>query len=120
MVCWCSVYCSGLRVQALSPNDFKKEAKSVNKADLVGAVAKKADIRKADAAKVVDAVFETVQEELVKGGKVAVVGFGTFEVRRRGAKKARNIRTGEQIDVPARAVPVFRPGKVLKTAVAGK
>jgi DNA-binding protein HU-beta len=104
----------------LSLNDFRKEVKLVNKADLVTAVAKKAGIPKGDAAKVVDAVFDTVQEELQRGGKVAVVGFGTFEVVRRGARKARNIRTGEQIDVPARAVPVFRPGKGLKAAVAGK
>lgn len=92
----------------------------MNKADLVAAVAKKAGIPKADAAKVVDAVFGAVREELEKGGKVAVVGFGTFEVARRGARKARNIRTGEEIEVPARAVPVFRAGKALKAAVAGK
>lgn len=92
----------------------------MNKADLVAAVAKKAGIPKVDAAKVVDAVFDTMEKELQKGGKVGVVGFGTFEVARRGARKARNIRTGEEIEVPARAVPVFRAGKALKAAVAGK
>lgn len=91
----------------------------MTKADLVAAVASKAGLTKAEAAKAVDAVFDAVREELAKGGKVSVVGFGTFAAVRRGPKKARNIRRGGVIEVPARVVPVFRPGEKLKVAVAG-
>ncbi|MEW6547549.1 MAG: HU family DNA-binding protein [Bacillota bacterium] len=89
----------------------------MNKADLVGVVAQKTGMTKRDADKAVTATFEAIHEELSRGGKVAVVGFGTFEVRNRAARKGRNPRTGEEISIaPARA-PVFRPGKSLKEAV---
>ena len=89
------------------------------KAELVAVVAEKAGLKKSDAARVVDAMLTAVQDELAGGGKVALAGFGTFEVRRRGPRQGRNIRTGEVISVPASQVPVFRAGRRLKEAVAG-
>lgn len=90
----------------------------MNKADLVGAVAQKTGMTKRDADKAVTATFEAIHEELSRGGKVAVVGFGTLEVRNRAARKGRNPRTGQEIAIaPARA-PVFRAGKSLREAVA--
>lgn len=88
-----------------------------NKTDLVNSVAELADLSKKDAAKAVEAVFETIQTSLSKGEKVQLIGFGNFEVRERAARKGRNPRTKEEIDIPASKVPAFKPGKALKEAV---
>ncbi|MDI6893927.1 MAG: HU family DNA-binding protein [Bacillota bacterium] len=89
----------------------------MNKADLVAVVAQKTGMTKRDADKAVTATFEAIHEALSRGGKVAVVGFGTFEVRNRAARKGRNPRTGEEIAIAPGRAPVFRPGKSLKEAV---
>lgn len=89
----------------------------MNKTDLVNAVAEKADLSKKDAAKVVDAVFETIMDSLSNGEKVQIIGFGNFEVRERSARKGRNPQTGEEIEIPASKVPAFKAGKALKDAV---
>lgn len=89
----------------------------MNKTDLVNAVAEKADLSKKDAAKVVDAVFDTIMDSLSKGEKVQIIGFGNFEVRERSARKGRNPQTGEEIEIPASKVPAFKAGKALKDAV---
>jgi len=89
----------------------------VNKTDLVSAVAQKAGMTKKDAEKAVSAVFESIEEALAKGDKVQLVGFGTFEVRERAARKGQNPRTGEPIDIPATKVPAFKAGKSLKEMV---
>jgi len=89
----------------------------VNKSDLVGKVAEKVDISKKDTEKAVNAVFESISEALDKGDKVQVIGFGTFEVRKRKAREGRNPSTGEKIKIPATKVPVFKPGKALKDKV---
>ncbi|EED2040433.1 HU family DNA-binding protein [Listeria innocua] len=96
-----------------------KEVKNTmaNKTDLVNSVAELADLSKKDAAKAVEAVFETIQTSLSKGEKVQLIGFGNFEVRERAARKGRNPRTKEEIDIPASKVPAFKPGKALKEAV---
>jgi len=90
----------------------------LNKADLIGAVAEEAQITKKDAEKAVNALLNTVEGALAKGDKVQLVGFGTFEVRDRAARKGQNPKTGEPIDIPAARVPAFKPGKALKDTVA--
>ncbi|KRK23857.1 transcriptional regulator [Lactobacillus delbrueckii subsp. delbrueckii DSM 20074 = JCM 1012] len=72
---------------------------------------------KKDVSEAVDAVFEAIQEDLAKGEKVQLIGFGTFEVRDRAARKGRNPQTGAEIEIPASKVPAFKPGKALKDAV---
>jgi DNA-binding protein HU-beta len=92
----------------------------MNKTELVDAVAASTGGSKADAQRNVDAVLESVTKALKKGDKVALTGFGTFEVRARAARKGRNPQTGETIKVKASKVPAFRAGQGLKDAVAGK
>lgn len=89
----------------------------MNKPELVDAVSKQAEISKKDATKAVDAVFDNILEALKNGDKVALIGFGNFEVRERSARKGRNPQTGEEIDIAASKVPAFKPGKTLKDAV---
>ena len=89
----------------------------MNKTELVAAVAAKAGISKKDADAAVAAVFASVTDALANGDKVQLIGFGTFEVRARNAKTARNPRTGETMTVPATKVPAFKAGAALKAAV---
>lgn len=90
----------------------------MNKAELVASIAEKTDFTKKDAEKALNALMESVKAELIEGGKVQLVGFGTFEVRDRKARKGRNPRDPEQtIDIPASKAPVFKAGKSLKEAV---
>ncbi len=89
----------------------------MNKADLINAVAEKADISKADATRAVDAFTEVVKKSLKKGDAVSLVGFGTFSVRRRAARTGRNPRTNEVIKIKASNVPGFKAGKGLKDAL---
>ena len=89
----------------------------MTKTDLVDSVAAKAGMTKKDSARAVDAVFDTIKEQLKTGDKVQLVGFGSFEVKQREARVGRNPKTMEEIRIPARRVPVFRPGKELKETV---
>jgi len=89
----------------------------VTKADLVDKVAEKTGFTKKDSARFVEALFEALTEGLAAGNKISVVGFGTFSVRKRAARKGRNPQTGTEIKIAARKVPVFRPGKALREAV---
>ena len=89
----------------------------MNKNDLVSEVANGASLSKADAARAVDAIFETIKNSLSVGGEVRIVGFGTFNVTHRRASQGRNPRTGEKIMIPASKQPKFRAGKGLKEAV---
>jgi DNA-binding protein HU-beta len=89
----------------------------VNKSELVASVAEVAELTKKDAEKAVNAVFASVQKALVEDDKVQIIGFGTFEVRTRAARKGRNPQTGETIEIPASKNPVFKAGKALKEAV---
>lgn len=88
-----------------------------NKAELVEKVVAKTNLTKKDVTAAVEALFETIQEELSNGDKVQVIGFGTFEVRERAARKGRNPQTGEEIEIAASKVPGFKAGKALKDAV---
>ncbi|HIQ85920.1 MAG TPA: HU family DNA-binding protein [Candidatus Scatomorpha gallistercoris] len=90
----------------------------MNKAELIAAVAEKSGISKKDAEKAVTATFDAITEELVAGGKVALVGFGSFDVKTRAERVGRNPRTREEITIPASRTPQFKAGKALKDAVA--
>ncbi|MDP1697027.1 MAG: HU family DNA-binding protein [Xanthomonadaceae bacterium] len=89
----------------------------MNKAELIEAVAETAELTKADAARALDATIEVIKKNLKKGNTITLVGFGTFEVRKRGARTGRNPRTGETIKIKASKVPAFKAGKALKDAV---
>ena len=86
----------------------------MTKQDLVESMAKKMGSTKADATRAVDAFIKTVEEGLKKSGKVTLVGFGTFEAKKRPARTGRNPQTGETVKIPARVAPTFKPGSKLK------
>ena len=89
----------------------------MNKTEFINAVAAKEGIEKKCAEKAVNAVFATIADQLAKGEKIQLVGFGTIEVRERAEKQGRNPRTGEVMTVPASKVPAFKAGAALKNAV---
>ena len=89
----------------------------MNKTELVAAIAEKAGIAKKDAEKALAAFVATVSGELKNGGKIQLIGFGTFEVRARAARTGKNPRTGEQIKIAASKNPVFKAGKALKDSL---
>lgn len=89
----------------------------MNKTELVERVAESTGKTKKEASAVVDSVFQAISEALVGGDKVALVGFGNFEVKERAARTGRNPQTGEEIQIEATKVPSFKPGKQLKDAV---
>ena len=89
----------------------------MNKTELVAAIAAKTKCTKRAAEMTVEALLETFTAELAKGEKVQLIGFGTFEVRARKARKGRNPQSGEALDIPAANQPVFTAGKTLKEAV---
>ncbi|MEJ2635649.1 MAG: HU family DNA-binding protein [Calditrichia bacterium] len=86
----------------------------MNRKELVDALSTKIGKSRKDSNAFLDAFLETVTDELKKDGSVNLVGFGSFKVIQRPAREARNPRTGEKINIPARKAPVFRPGKGLK------
>ena len=90
----------------------------MNKTELIAAVAEKTGMTKKDAERVINATFETITCSLVKGEKVAISGFGGFEVKAREARVGRNPRTKETIQIPATKQPAFKAAKALKDAVA--
>lgn len=89
----------------------------MKKVELVDAVAEAAGLTKTDAAKAIDATFAAITGALVKGDKVPLVGFGTFDVSKRAAREGRNPRTGEKVTIAARTAVTFKPGTALKDAV---
>ena len=89
----------------------------MNKTELTEAIASEADLSKASAGRVLDAVIDAISGALSKGDQVAIAGFGTFLVRERGARTGRNPRTGEPMEIKASKVPSFKAGKALKDAV---
>jgi DNA-binding protein HU-beta len=89
----------------------------MNKTELVAAIAEKAEISKRDAEKALSAAIASITDALTNGDKVQLVGFGTFEVRARDARKGKNPRTGEEITIAASKVPAFKAGKALKDIV---
>lgn len=91
----------------------------MNKSELISAVADSTGLTKKAANEAVEAVLDTISNALAQGDKVTLVGFGTFEVRERAARKGVNPATGATIDIPAGKVPAFKAGKSLKDAVSG-
>jgi len=89
----------------------------MNKAELYTALAKKTGFTKKDTETYTDAFIEAITEALRHGDKVQITGFGSFEVKERAARKARNPRTGEEIDVAASKAPVFKVSKALKDCI---
>ena len=89
----------------------------MNKSELIAKIAEKAELSKKDAEKALNAFVDGVTEALVAGDKVVLVGFGSFETKKRAARKGKNPETGAVIDIPATTVPSFKVGKALKDAV---
>lgn len=90
----------------------------MNKAELVSSMAEKGNLTKKDAESALNAFMKSIEESLIKGEKIQLVGFGTFEVRERKAREGRNPRDPQQvIEIPASKAPVFKAGKSLKEAV---
>ena len=89
----------------------------MNKTDLIDSVSSEAELTKAEAARAVDAMINSVTKALKKGDAVTLVGFGTFQVRKRAARTGRNPKTGETISIKASKNPAFKAGKALKDAV---
>jgi len=89
----------------------------MTKAELVEDVARAADLTKKDAERLVEVVFESIIETLNQGEKIELRGFGSFRVRSRGARRGRNPKTGAPVDIPAKRVPYFKPGKDLKELI---
>lgn len=89
----------------------------MNKSELIAAIADKAGIAKKDADKALNAFVESVVEELKAGGKVQLVGFGTFEVKERAARTGINPQTKQQIKIPASKAPVFKAGQSFKAEI---
>ena len=90
----------------------------MNETELINAVAEKAALSKKDAEATVTAALDAVAAALAEGDEVRLVGFGTFEVKKREARIGRNPKTKEEIQIPATKVPAFKPGKALKDIVA--
>ena len=90
----------------------------MTKVELIAAVAENAGLSKKKAEQAVNATVEAITQALAQGDKVSLVGFGTFEIRERPARKGRNPRTKEEITIPATTTPAFKAGKALKDAVA--
>jgi DNA-binding protein HU-beta len=90
----------------------------MNKGDLVDKVAERASVPKKHADAVITAIVETIMDEVAKGEKVTLVGFGSFERRDRKAREGRNPKTGEKMEIPATQVPAFSAGKLFKERVA--
>ena len=89
----------------------------MNKAELINSMAEKTGLPKKEAEKALNAFMESVEEALINGDKIQLVGFGSFEVKDRAERKGRNPQTKEEITIPASRVPVFKVGKALKDAV---
>jgi DNA-binding protein HU-beta len=89
----------------------------MNKAQLINEVAKRSGITKKDAKAAVDAVFSAIKDALAKGQRVRLIGFGTFEVRKRNQRRGKNPKTGQTITIPARKVPAFKASSELKRVV---
>lgn len=91
----------------------------MTKADLVERVANEADITKKDAEHLVEIVFDSIVDSLNSGEKIELRGFGSFRVRERNSRKGRNPKTGVAVDIPAKRVAYFKPGKDLKDLING-
>jgi nucleoid DNA-binding protein len=92
----------------------------MNKSELISAIAEKAGLTKVNAEEALKATIEAISEELVNGGVITLVGFGTFKTGKREARTGRNPRTGEALEIPAKTVVKFSSGKTLEESVNAK
>ena len=92
----------------------------MNEEELVQEISKKANVTQKEATEVLSSLIDTIQKTVAKGKKVTLVGFGTFEPRKRAARTGRNPQTGKELKIPAKTVPAFTAGKKFKTVVNGK
>lgn len=92
----------------------------MTKADIVEQIAAKTGLTKTDTALVVEGVLEALKDALITGNTVEIRGFGTFKIKKRAARRARNPRTGEPVNIPEKFVPTFKPSRELKDAVANE
>ncbi len=92
----------------------------MTKADLVESVAREAEMTKKDAEQLVEIIFDSIVDSLNKGEKIELRGFGSFRVRERNARKGRNPKTGDAVNIPAKRVAYFKPGKDLKDLINKK
>ena len=90
----------------------------MNKSELIDAVAAKTELTKVAAGRAVEMVLDTIAEAVTKGDSVSLIGFGSFEARKRAARTGKNPRTGEALKIAATTVPAFKPGKAFKDMVA--
>jgi len=95
----------------------KAKAKVMGKTELIAAIADKTKGSKKDAAETLKVVLDTIQDNLKKGRGIRLIPFGSFEIRERKGRTGRNPRTGDKINIKARKVPAFKPGKALRDAV---
>jgi integration host factor subunit beta len=100
-----------------SKNLPNKQGHTMTKAELVEEVARAAELTKKDSEVIVDEVFKNIIQSLNKGEKIELRGFGSFRVRERDARRGRNPKTGDPVDIPAKRVPYFKPGKELKELI---
>jgi len=91
----------------------------MTKAELVEEVSKASELTKKHSETVVNTIFHCIIEALRRGEKIELRGFGSFRIRQRGSRKGRNPKTGAQVDVPAKRIPYFKPGKELKELING-
>jgi integration host factor subunit beta len=96
---------------------LQQRGDGMTKAELVEDVARAAELTKKDAERLVEIVFESIIETLNHGEKIELRGFGSFRVRERGARRGRNPKTGDPVNIPAKRVPYFKPGKELKELI---
>jgi len=89
----------------------------MTKAELVEEVSKASELTKKHSEVIVNTVFHSIIDALKNGEKIELRGFGSFRIRQRGSRKGRNPKTGEQVDVPAKKIPYFKPGKELKELI---
>ena len=92
----------------------------MTKAEIVEHIAQMTGLTKTDTALVVEGMIETLKEALIEGQTIEIRGFGTFKIKQRAARRARNPRTGEPVDIPAKYVPTFKPSRELKDAVSDR
>jgi DNA-binding protein HU-beta len=99
---------------------FKEMTITMNKAELIDALAEKTGQTKADLTRTLDALLDTIEERVAAGDKVQLLGFGTFEPQQRAARTGRNPQTGESLEIAASTAPKFSAGKAFKDRVAGR
>jgi len=114
------LFCFDESLLAIVTQPTTQRRYSMNKGEFIEKLAKKAGLTKKDANKATDAMLDLITGALAKNDKVLLTGFGKFEARTRKSSKRINPQTGKKITVPAKVVPVFKAGKILKTTVAKK